>query len=302
VVRDPGRNALPMKLDECDPGRRGALYVVATPIGNLEDLSRRAVRLLSEVDLIAAEDTRRTVILLDHHGIDHSRMVSYYEHNEEIRTEPIIARLKTGESVALVSSAGTPGISDPGFRLVQAAHREGLAVISVPGPSAPVAALAVSGLPTAEWIFLGFPPKGDRLRAWFESAGVLPYTLVFFESPNRLPGTLRVACQALGEGREAAVCRELTKIHEEVRRGTLDSLAHHYASHQPRGEITVVIAGRDDTVPSETAGDEVPVMTAQVRLLVQAGYRTVDAVRIVARGHNVGRSELYRAFVIESGS
>jgi 16S rRNA (cytidine1402-2'-O)-methyltransferase len=220
----------------------GTLYVVATPIGNLEDVSLRALRVLREVDLVAAEDTRHVRKLLDHYGI-RKRVVSYHEHNERTRTPQLLAALRSGRSVALVSDAGTPALSDPGYPLVRACAEAHIPVVPVPGPSAAVAALVVSGLPTDRFLFLGFPPRRrPARRRFFEEVRDGRATLVLFESPHRLADCLEDALAVLGD-RRAAVCRELTKLHEEVRRGTLSELVSWARQAAPLGEVTVVVEG-----------------------------------------------------------
>ena len=221
----------------------GILYVVGTPIGNLEDLTLRALRILKEVDLIACEDTRHTRLLLTHYGIA-KPLVSYHEHNERRRTAELLQRLEAGASIALVSDAGTPALSDPGYVIVHEATSRGIPVVAVPGPSAVTAALAVSGLPTDRFVFLGFLPRksGQRTRALGEIAAV-PWTLLLFESPHRLRDMLEDLREVLGD-RQVAITRELTKRFEEVVRGTITEAIAHFAAVEPRGEFTVVVAGR----------------------------------------------------------
>ena len=220
------------------------LFLVATPIGNLADLSPRALETLRAAPVIAAEDTRRTWQLLSHFGIPRpARMVSYREGAEERAGAEILACLRAGQDVALCSDAGYPGISDPGFRLVRDAVAEGLPVSVVPGPSAADVALVLSGLPTSSWTFLGFPPrKPGALRRFFEDEAASPHTLVFHESPFRIGKTLAAAAEVLG-ARPAAVCLELTKKFERVERGTLPELAARFAGPPPKGEIAVVVGG-----------------------------------------------------------
>jgi 16S rRNA (cytidine1402-2'-O)-methyltransferase len=218
----------------------GTLYLVATPIGNLEDMSARAIRILREVKLIAAEDTRVTHKLLIHYDIQ-ARPVSYFEHNKLSRLSKIMAALAEGD-VALVSDAGTPGLNDPGYELVQAALEAGHQVSAVPGPASPVAALVASGLPTDAFLYLGYlPRKSTERRAALARVAELPYTLIFLETPHRLLESLSDMHLALGD-RPAAVARELTKLHEEIWRGQLGEAAGHFA--QPRGEFVIVIAGQ----------------------------------------------------------
>ncbi|HLG93336.1 MAG TPA: 16S rRNA (cytidine(1402)-2'-O)-methyltransferase [candidate division Zixibacteria bacterium] len=219
-----------------------ALFLVATPIGNLEDLSPRAERILKEADAVAAEDTRHTGQLLARFGIK-AKLISFHEQNEEKRLPEILELLKEGKKIALVSDAGTPGISDPGFVLVRACHRNEFPVYAVPGPSAVLAALVTSGLPTNRFLFEGFlPKKPGKRRKRLEYLQELDATLVFFESPYRLAKFLEELKEALGD-RQAAVARELTKKFEETRTGNLSALAEYYSAHPPKGEITVVVEG-----------------------------------------------------------
>jgi len=220
----------------------GTLYLIATPIGNLEDISARALRLLGSVQLIAAEDTRHTQKLLTHFDI-HTPLVSYHEHNKLSRVDRILNALDGGE-VALVSDAGTPAINDPGYELVKAALDAGHTVSPVPGPSAPLAALVASGLPTDAFLYLGYlPRKASERRAAIQAAAGLPYTLVFLETPHRLLEALNDLKQVLGD-RPAAVARELTKVHEEIFRGSLSAAITHFSAAPVRGEITLVVSGQ----------------------------------------------------------
>jgi 16S rRNA (cytidine1402-2'-O)-methyltransferase len=217
----------------------GTLYLVATPIGNLEDISARALRILSEVGLIAAEDTRVTHKLLSHFDI-HTRMVSYYEHNKLSRLDAILEALNTGD-VALVSDAGTPGLNDPGYELVRAALEAGHQVSPVPGAASPIAALVASGIATDAFLYLGYlPRKASERRAALSEVATLPYTLIFLESPHRLPNSLGDLREALGD-RQVAVARELTKVYEEIWRGSLSAAMEHFS--EPRGEFVIVIEG-----------------------------------------------------------
>ena len=223
-------------------GRAGTLYLVGTPIGHLEDITYRAVRVLGEADRILAEDTRRARVLLDRYAI--ARPVSsFHEHNEVRRLEPVMRAIESGENVALITDAGSPGVSDPGYRLVREAIGRGIPVVSIPGPSAAVTALQVSGLPTDQFLFRGFLSRkaGPRRRA-LEALADYEGTLVLYESPHRLAALLADALAALGD-RPAAVCRELTKVHEEVARAPLAELAERFGRGPARGEIVVVIGG-----------------------------------------------------------
>lgn len=220
----------------------GTLYLVATPIGNLDDLSARAARVLCEVDLIASEDTRRTGVLLKRVG---SRVpqLSYHDHNAARRVPGLIERLQAGESIAVVSDAGTPTVSDPGFRIVRAAREAGLTVVPIPGPSAVLAALSGSGLPTDRFLFLGFlPPRPGRARKLLDQVADLPTTLILFVSPYKVRASLAMLLDRLGD-RDACLCRELTKLHETFDRGTLSELGERYGMGKVRGEITLVVAG-----------------------------------------------------------
>jgi 16S rRNA (cytidine1402-2'-O)-methyltransferase len=277
-------------------GPSGTLYVVATPLGNLEDVTLRAIRVLREVAVVACEDTRRTAKLLHAHGIS-ARTTSYFEHNERFKGEAILAELRAGRDVALVSDAGTPGISDPGFRLVRDARAEGLAVVPVPGPSAAVAALSVSGLPTDRFLFVGFLPAREKARrqAIEDLAGVRD-TLVFYEAPGRVTAALRDLTEVLGE-REAFLCREATKLHEEYRRGSLAELAAELqARGDVKGEIVLVVAGAGDA-PMVTESPE----SVFARLVAQ-GLSRREAVKAAARMTGANARDLYRRVLPDKSS
>ena len=222
---------------------KGTLYIVSTPIGNREDITLRALRLLKEVNLIAAEDTRHTGLLLRHFGIQ-TPLTSYFEGNESRKKEFILSKLMQGERVALVSDAGTPGISDPGFRLIQTAAENRIAVVPVPGPSAVIAALSVSGLPTDAFLFKGFlPHKSKKREDWLKQLEGVRETLIFYESPHRLSKTLSDIFEILGD-REMVLTRELTKIYEEVLRGKVSEIQTQIGERKLKGEITLVISGK----------------------------------------------------------
>lgn len=267
----------------------GVLYVVATPIGNLEDITLRALRVLREVSLIAAEDTRTTAKLLTRYDI-HTPMVSFFEHNELVRQGDILHALET-KDVALVSEAGTPAISDPGYRLVQAAVAAGVTVTVVPGPSAVVAALAVSGLPTDSFVFLGFLPRRRSARQrLLADVRAEQRTLVCFEAPHRLLETLEDILSICGD-REIAVACELTKMFEEVWRGTVSGSLARFRDKKPRGEYTLVLAGALDD--SEPSWDEERVRRA-LHELIQAGTSRRDAAEQVAASSGWPRRAVYR--------
>jgi 16S rRNA (cytidine1402-2'-O)-methyltransferase len=271
------------------PARPGTLHVVATPLGHLEDLTLRAIRVLREVALVACEDTRRTATLLRAHSIA-TPSTSYFEHNERWKGERILEALRSGRDVALVSDAGTPGISDPGFRLVRDARAEGLPVVPVPGPSAAIAALSVAGLPTDRFLFVGFLPKkaAARRRALEELAAERP-TLVFYESPLRVLGALDDLRAVLGD-RDAFVCREATKVHEEYLRAPLSALRETLASRgSVKGEIVLVVAGAPEAAPA--AGQD-PV--ALYLSLAADGRPRRAAVKEAARRLSLPAREVYR--------
>src|SRR5512139_354761 len=231
-----------MKRSSFNPAS-GTLYIVSTPIGNMEDISLRALRILKEVDLIAAEDTRRTGLLLKHFGIE-KPLTSYFEGNELKKRELILSRLREGKDVALVSDAGTPGISDPGFRLIRLAIEHDIAIIPVPGPSAVIAALSVAGLPTDAFLFKGFlPHKSKKRRDLLEEVKEARETLIVYESPHRITETLQDLLEILGD-RDMVLTRELTKIHEETLRGRVSTIQQQIAGRSLKGEITLVISGR----------------------------------------------------------
>jgi 16S rRNA (cytidine1402-2'-O)-methyltransferase len=276
-------------------GVTGALVVCGTPIGNLEDASPRLVRALDEADVVACEDTRHTRRLLDHFGI-HAKTVSYHEFNERGRAEELADRIDAGERVALVSDAGMPAVSDPGWRLVQACIARGLPVELVPGPSAVLSALVLSGLPTDRFCFEGFLPRkaGARARRLGELAGE-PRTMVFFESPHRAAATLAAMAEAFGDERPAALARELTKLHEEVVRAPLGELRDQAAATAPRGEVTLVVGGTPVAGPG---GGQAPAdLAARVAELVAAGSGSKAAIVAVARSTGVPRRAVYQAVV-----
>jgi len=264
----------------------GRLVVCPTPIGNLEDVTLRVLSALREADVVACEDTRRTRVLLDRYGVS-ARMVSYHEHNESSRAAALVERMRAGETVALVSDAGMPLVSDPGFVLVRGCVAAGVAVEVLPGPSAALAALVASALPADRWRFAGFLPrkKGELRDALSEPGG----TLVAFESPRRVGATLAVLA-ALDPARPVAVCRELTKAHEEVVRGEAATLAERYLAQPPRGEVVLVIG----PAPAQPASGP-PAGLDALRRLVEAGARPRPAATVVAELTGGRANELYRA-------
>ena len=277
---------------------KGALYLVATPIGNLEDVTRRALRVLAEADVVACEDTRRTRALLEHFGIK-ARTVSYHEHNERERAAELASLVEGGARVAVVTDAGTPGVSDPGYRVVRACVERGLAVVPVPGAAAFVAALTASGLPTDEFYFGGFlPPRTHARRARLEEVRHLRATLVFYETPHRIGPALRDAREVLGE-REAAVARELTKLHEEIARGRLSELAARFSGEQAaRGEMVVVVDRH--VIEEEGAGEGVAEsVAARVAALEAEGLDARAALKRAARELGLSRDEAYRRLTSE---
>jgi 16S rRNA (cytidine1402-2'-O)-methyltransferase len=219
----------------------GTLFLVATPIGNLEDITYRAINVLNSVDLIAAEDTRKTKILLDHYQVN-KPMMSYYSYNEKARAPQLIEKLLSGQAIALVSDAGTPGISDPAFHIVQQAIEHGISIIPIPGPTALISALIVSGLPTDRFVFEGFLPLKKGRKTKFESMKLEPRTIILYESPHRILKTLNEIYQYLGN-RNVVVARELTKKFEEIVRGSIPSVLSELQKKEPRGEYVVVIEG-----------------------------------------------------------
>jgi 16S rRNA (cytidine1402-2'-O)-methyltransferase len=276
----------------------GTLYVVATPLGHLGDLTARATELLRTVPVVAAEDTRVTRGLLTHLDA-HPKLVAFHQHSDEGRAEAIVARLRGGEDVALVTDAGTPGVSDPGAALVEAVRAAGLPVVPIPGPSAVTAAISVSGFPADRYLFLGFAPrKGAERDRWLGQAGIPGVTVVCFEAPGRVEELLRdLAAGGMGE-RRGCVGREITKLHEEFRVGTLSELATWAAEHPPRGEVTMVLA------PAAERGSGAPDPEAARALaaeLLASGRSKRDVVREVADRTGLPRNTVYDLVMELSG-
>ncbi len=274
--------------------KQGTLYLVSTPIGNLEDISLRALRTLKEVALIAAEDTRVSRKLLSHYDI-HTPMTSFHRHSLEAKTDELAARLLSGEDIAIVSDAGTPLISDPGGEMVQRAIAVGIEVIHIPGPSAPISALLTSGLARGRFAFDGFPPrpKGDR-KAFFEGLREERRTVVLFEAPNRVEATLKDMFQILGD-REIALCREITKKFEETYRGTISSALSFLSQNSPRGEYTLVVAGNIE-VPAMAEVCETDIGDC-LRKAIATGISNRDAINEVAQKLKLPKKIVYRMFI-----
>ena len=266
-----------------------SLYVVATPIGNLEDISLRALRTLREVKLIIAEDTRKTKRLLNTHNIK-TPTTSYHEHNKWTKLGYILSRLD-GEDAALVSEAGMPGISDPGYELIVAASQRGIPIVPIPGPSVVITALVVSGLPAGRFTYIGFLPRraGDRRRL-LQSVADEHGTIIAFESPHRLPAALNDILQVLGD-RKVAVCRELTKIHEEVFRGKISQAIEHFTG--PRGEFTLVIEGKSEKDKPQLTED----IERRLHHMRLSGVTAKEAITKVAGDTGLSKKELYRAWL-----
>ena len=275
----------------------GTLFIVATPIGNLEDITQRALRVLREVNLIACEDTRHTRKLLNHFGIS-TPTISYHEHNETARAEELCEMIDAGKNIALVSDAGTPLISDPGFRLVGEAIKRGISVVSIPGPVAFAVALSASGLPTDQFFFAGFlPPRSSSRRARLSELRDVPATLVFYEAPHRIKLALKDALEVFGD-RQAVVARELTKLHEEFARGTLSELSKRFSASEPRGEIVLVISGQDvdrSAPPSQT--DPATQLSDRINELEREGVDAKAALKQAAKELGLKRDDAYRLMV-----
>lgn len=269
---------------------KGKLYIVSTPIGNLEDITLRAMRTLREVDLIACEDTRVTKKLLSHYQIQ-KPLTSYHEHNEKEKAEELIGLLDSGKSIALVSDAGTPGVSDPGYRLVKLASEKGIEIIPVPGPSAAIAALSISGLPTSSFAFFGFLPKTDKKkREFLEEIREHTQTLIFYESPHRVLKTLLSILKTLGD-RQVSVSRELTKMFEETVRESISKVIQILGERKEiKGEFTIVVegnSGKTEETPSET-------LENQLRICREKGSSLKDSVKEVSQNYKVSKSKVYK--------
>jgi 16S rRNA (cytidine1402-2'-O)-methyltransferase len=268
----------------------GILYLVGTPIGNLEDMTFRAVRTLQSVDAIAAEDTRHTGKLLQHFQIT-TPQLSYHEHNHAQRLPELLGRLSQGEAIALVTDAGMPGISDPGYELVKACVEAEITVVPIPGVTAVITALTASGLPTAQFLFEGFLPAKPKERSLhLELLSTEMRTLIFYESPHRLRQTLQDIAQMLGATRQIVLARELTKLHEEFWRGSVEEAIAYYTQHDPKGEFTLVLAGAEQTTPvlSESA------LIAELKQLLRSGISRSQASRQLAKATSLPRRQIYQ--------
>lgn len=277
------------------------IYLVATPIGNLEDITYRAVRLLKEVDLIAAEDTRHTRKLLEHYGIL-TPLTSFHQYNEEKKSLELILKVKAGTSLALVTDAGMPGISDPGYRLVVQAWAEGVEVTPVPGPTAFVSALVVSGMPTDRFVFEGFfPRKKNSRRQRLQELLFESRTMIFYETPHRLIKTLEDIQAVMGEDRIIMIARELTKKYEEKRRGSVKEVLAYFQKNPPKGEIVLVIfgktCGKKDAFDIESEGWEEMSILEHLQMLINAGLTKKQAIKAVALERDLPRNQVYQEAV-----
>ena len=285
-----------MEQTEKNKVEKSTLYLVGTPIGNLADMSERAKKVLSEVDFVAAEDTRNSLKLLNCYGI-HTELVSYHEHNRHESGERIVARLLSGESCALITDAGMPAISDPGEDLVRLCADSGIAVRVVPGPSACVSALALSGLGTQRFAFEGFLPaqKGERKKR-LEGVKSETRTMIFYEAPHKLKATLADMAQIFGDSRKISLCRELTKLNEETIRTTLGEAVKYYEEREPRGEYVLVVDGGDVSEAQES-----PLLSLSpeehVARYESQGMRRMDAIKAAAKDRGMSKSELYKLLV-----
>lgn len=274
-----------MKAETVNPG---TLYLVATPIGNLEDMTFRALRVLKDVDLVAAEDTRHSRKLFNHYGIE-TPLTSYFAHNEAAKGERILDLLRQGKSVAVITDAGTPAISDPGFLLVRACREQNLPVTAVPGASAVIAALSVAGLPTERFAFEGFlPPKSSARRKLFKALGEEKRTLAFYEAPHRLVASLADLAEEIGADREVAVVRELTKLHEEVFRGTAGQALAHFEQDRVRGEIVLLLGPAPEQPQQETVREALQRWRSETDLPMR------EIVKEVARQFGLSGSDVYK--------
>ena len=265
----------------------GTLYVVATPIGNLEDITYRAVRILNQVDLVAAEDTRHSRKLFAHFGI-HKPLVSYHDHNEQQRQEELLLRLQAGENIALISDAGTPCIADPGYRLIASCHAAGITVVPIPGPSAIITALSAAGVSTERFAFEGYLPQRTKARGYLlRQLNGEQRTLVFYEAPHRLAATLADLVDIMGAERPLVVARELTKLYEEFFRGTAAEALTRFTQEPARGELVLII-------PPSSQGPQMNVRDALRKLLNESDLSRREAVKLIAKEYGLSGSDVYR--------
>ena len=276
----------------------GNLYLVATPIGNLEDMTYRGVRILNEVDLIAAEDTRNTRKLLAHYDI-HTPLTSYHEHNKFTKGPELVAKMQAGTNIAMVSDAGYPGISDPGTHLAQLAIEQGITVSPIPGANAALSALICSGIDTTNFTFIGFLPKtAKKRRELLSNLTKRQETLIFYETPYHLKDMLKELITTFGEQRKASACRELTKKFEEFIRGNLQDILAHFSENEPRGEFVIVVAGADETaLGQETNSEEVLSPVELVQKYMDEGIDKKEAMRKAAKDLNLSRRDVYQALL-----
>jgi len=282
-----------------EASRQGCLYLVATPIGNLEDITLRALRVLKEVEQIACEDTRHTLKLLNHYDI-RKPLISYHEHNELTRAPELVLAMENGSSIALVSDAGMPLVSDPGHRLVTLAIRHHIPVVPIPGPAALLAALSASGLPSEEFLFVGFLParSGERRRA-LERLRIEERTVIFYEAPHRIADTVADALAILGN-RPACLAREVTKLHEEFRRGRLFDLVQSLGDHPAKGEITLLIGPPEPAAPGAHAGTSQSLAARVEELIHQAKLDRKEALKLAAKERGITRRDAYRQLLDDS--
>ena len=274
---------------------KGCLYLVATPIGNLEDMTYRGVRILSEADLIAAEDTRNTRKLLAHYDI-HTPLTSYHEHNKLVKGPQLVEKLKEGLNIAVVSDAGLPGIADPGTHLTQLAIAEDIRVVPIPGANAALSALICSGIDTVKFSFIGFLPKtAKKRRELLTGIKNRTETLIFYETPYHLKDMLKELIQVFGENRQAATCRELTKKFEEFKRGTLMYLQDYFAQNEPRGEFVVIVAGADEHEAIQEQENFSLSPVEYVQKLIDEGISKKEAIKTAAKKLNIAKRDVYQA-------
>lgn len=274
---------------------KGCLYLVATPIGNLEDMTYRGVRILNEADLIAAEDTRNTRKLLAHYDI-HTPLTSYHEHNKLVKGPQLVEKLKEGLNIAVVSDAGLPGIADPGTHLTQLAIAEDIRVVPIPGANAALSALICSGIDTVKFSFIGFLPKtAKKRRELLTSIKNRTETLIFYETPYHIKDMLKELIQVFGENRQAATCRELTKKFEEFKRGTLMYLQDYFAQNEPRGEFVVIVAGADEHEAIQEQENFSLSPVEYVQKLIDEGISKKEAIKTAAKKLNIAKRDVYQA-------